>query len=205
MLKKCALLLARVWEKGHKIIMPKSMWLCGQLMCLIFSLVYMRPAFSFSLSQVPCNDRAKIYKVCTDQKVLFQEKAMAAMESGKFLLITFGADWCPWCQSMNTILSDQSVWSSLDADVLRLDIGVFKYDGRKKNSSGVQILKDLIVANKKKAKDYNGIPLLSVVDPKTNKAIFIKTADLEDNSQGKGHDKDKVIKAVLDSVKTLRL
>lgn len=149
-------------------------------------------------TEASCNDNKKIYKVCTDQYRAFENALKKAKASDKLVLVTFGAEWCPWCLSMNQVLNDNKVWKKLEAKVLRSDIGIYKYDSRKQVETGRKVLDELLAINKKDPTDYKGIPLLAVVDPKTKKTIFINSGDLEKNTKKKkGHDKAKVTEVIL--------
>ncbi len=49
-----------------------------------------------SFAKTPCNDSKSIYKVCANQKSIY-EKAVQQAKKQKILLV-FGAEWCPWCR-----------------------------------------------------------------------------------------------------------
>lgn len=145
-----------------------------------------------------CNDQKKIYKVCSDQSKTFDKTLKKAIETDKLVLVTFGAEWCPWCLSMNQVLSDKKVWKKLQAKVVRSDIGIYMSNSRKPAESGRKVLDELFKVNEKNPSDYKGIPLLAVVNPKTKKTIFINSGDLEKNTKKKkGHDKAKVTEVIL--------
>lgn len=156
-----------------------------------------------AMSKVACNDSGKIYKVCEDQKNIFQRNAKLAIDTQRLMLITFGADWCAWCKSMDKVLTDPQVWDDIASTFVRLEIGVYASDGRKSIASGQKVFQDLLESNRKKEQDFKGIPLIAVVDPKTNKAVFIKTAELEDATEGQNHDKAKVKQVLKDAAKSL--
>lgn len=173
------------------------------LISLIFS-ICLTTTFAMATEQSSgCDDSNRIYKVCTDQNQIIEKYYSTAQSENKLVLITFGADWCPWCKSLNRIFSESEVWSQLDGSVVNSEIGVNDISG-KNVESGLKIITDLLSLNNKDSSTYNGLPFLAVVDPKTKKAAFIQTGDLEDNSNGEGHDRKKVIEAILKAVSEVK-
>jgi thiol-disulfide isomerase/thioredoxin len=163
-----------------------------QILTLFFFLHL--PSLAWS---VDCDDTNKVYKVCSDQSAAFMKVAKKAKSDKKLVLVKFGADWCPWCISLNRLFNEKKFWSSLDQKLVLKEVGLYKYNSRDKIESGESILEKLLSKNGKTRKEVKGVPFLAVVRPSDNKAVFIETGSLEDNSSGKGHDPDKV-KAALD-------
>ncbi len=157
---------------------------------------------------ITCDDSRKIYKVCSDQNLSYMKIHAQAVHENKQLVLIFGADWCPWCQSMNKIFQDPKFRTAIDATMIPLEIGIYKPSSREQVESGTLVLNHLFKVNKLDRNAYKGIPLIALVKPNINskmdKAIFIKTGDLEKNSKAhKGHDPEKVLKALLSAQKRL--
>lgn len=155
-------------------------------------------------AEKPCVDTDKIYKVCTDQNPKLEELKQQATNQKKLVLITFGAEWCGWCKSLHAQFEKPEATKRLDTQFILSDIGVYMYDSPKKTESGVQILNHLLHVNKMSKSIINGFPIMAVVDPKTEKAIFIPTGNLEENKNGKGHDIEKVFAALTKAANDLK-
>jgi thioredoxin-related protein len=151
-----------------------------------------------------CNDTNKTYKICSDQGVPYKATLEKAKADNKLVLLSFGADWCPWCQSLHKIFGTADFQRDFDKNLVIQEIGVFRYDSRTKIESGMNILKTVIEANAKKLDMVDGYPFLVMLSPKNNKAVFIPTGSLEDNSHGKGHDTKKIKVALNKAIKQLK-
>lgn len=144
-----------------------------------------------------CNDNRRIYKVCSDQREEFEKKLDQAKKENKFVLIKFGADWCPWCVSLHKIFTSPDFKESLDKHFVLSEIGVFMYDSTDKVISGTDILSELLKQNNLDKTYVQGTPFLVVLNPTNNKGIFINTADLEKNTDTtQGHDQEKLLKVL---------
>jgi thiol-disulfide isomerase/thioredoxin len=145
----------------------------------------------------------KVYPICSDQMELTKNALAKAEKAEALVLFTFGADWCPWCISLEGILSDQKWLETLPKNMQRGAIALFRE--RKRIASGTSAL-DLIARmdpqlDREKLK---GIPILVLVNPAEQKAIFIDTASLEKNSATqKGHDPIKLAEAIRKSFEKL--
>lgn len=141
-----------------------------------------------------CDDSGKIYRICQDQKTIFAAAAEKAIAEKKNLLVVFGADWCPWCRSLNTMLNAEEVKESISPDTVLVEIGVYKEQD--KLPSGEEVLAQVIGYSKAKV-NRKGVPLMALVDPVKKKAVFVDTAPLEKNTKvSKGHDPKKVSDAL---------
>lgn len=146
--------------------------------------------FSLSAYAGNCEPAGRIYPACSDQKKNFEESLSKAKQENKLLVVTMGADWCPWCVSLHKIFAQATKGQAF----LFFDVAL--YDGRERLPVAEKILSDLKLWSKI-SKDLKGIPLLFVVNPKTKKAIFIDTEPLEKNTtNSKGHDENKVTQAL---------
>lgn len=140
-----------------------------------------------------CEDSKLIYKVCSDQSKIFGKQLAQAKKNNKKLLVVLGADWCPWCVSLNRILHVEEFWKDLPGFELA-EIGVYK--GEDRFPSGDKVLARIMEAAGEKAKP-KGVPILAVYNPNTSQARFIDTEPLEKNtSVSKGHDPEKLVKAI---------
>lgn len=161
--------------------------------------------FCTSMTAYSCDDSGKIYKVCSDQQAAFQATLEQAIAEDKIVLVKFGADWCPWCQSLHKILSNEQMLREIGNDQLLLsEIGTNMYNSAEKVESGINILLAILEANGQSKDVVKGTPLIVVLRPSDLKAVFINTGDLEDNSKGEGHDKQKVKQAIQEAMNQLR-
>ena len=134
-----------------------------------------------------CEDAKKIYKICSKQQKLYDDASANAKKNEKLLLVTFGFEACPWCQSIHKIFTAAENQTKLAAYQL------VTIEAKSKELDGKQVLEKL---NKKKVK-VDGYPFLAIVNPKNGKTAFINTADLEANTETtKGHDAAKLFGAI---------
>lgn len=163
----------------------------------LFSLLLMFVT-SVAAAETPaesCDDSQLIYKICTDQKVIYAQKLQEASEQNKLMLVTFGADWCPWCKSLKRIF-DQAK-GELSTKYVVFEIAVYYPTSGDTFESGIQLTEEIMKLNNLDPKEtFKGIPALAVINPQTGKAAFISTGNLEDNSNGYGHDVQKVMAAI---------
>lgn len=155
-----------------------------------------------------CDDSKKIYKICNDQQVTYQKLRAEAIKQKKLVVIVFGADWCPWCKSMHMIFQNDNFKKDIAPSMIPYEIGVYQYNSKQPVDSGVSILNQYLTLNKLNLKDYKSVPLIAVIKPEINiqkdKVMFIKTGDLEKNTAtSKGHDSEKVLKAILNAKEAL--
>ncbi len=156
--------------------------------------------FAFAADNKSCDDKGKIYRVCTDQAKIFDSAWEKAKAENKHLLVVFGADWCPWCVSIHRLLS-LGEEGLPGANVVVEEIGL--YQEREKLASGLSVL-DRVAALSKSPVKRDGVPLLAVINPKNSKATFINTAPLEKNTKvSKGHDPKKLSAAVQKAIKSV--
>ncbi len=152
--------------------------------------------FAQPLYAKKCVDRKKVYKVCSNQERSFKQSIYRAKKKNKLILVKFGAEWCPWCQSLHKIFHSKDFKGKYHKKFELLEVGVFHYDSKTMVDSGMHILQRLLDKNNLSKDKVEGYPFIAVVNPKTLKAIFINTGKLEDNRKGKGHYKQKVYQAL---------
>jgi len=149
-----------------------------------------------------CDDNGQIYRVCSDQQEIFSAAVDKAMKEKKMLLLVFGAEWCPWCKSLNTMLTTDELKKTIAKDMVVAEIGLYKNSDRL--PSGDAVLKKIASLSKNKVKK-DGIPVMAVYDPEKKGAFFIDTEPLEKNTKvSKGHDPKKLAAAVKKASSTLR-
>lgn len=166
-------------------------------MKLFWGILFLLSFYSISAVHAgDCDDSSKIYKICKDQAPKFTEALDRAKKNNKSLLVVFGADWCPWCVSLNKIFHSDKNKEKVSSKYEVFEVGLYAYDGREKIPSGIAILDQV----KKMAQDnrkQNGIPILAVVNPAKNKAALINTGPLEKNTKTtKGHDEARVFDSI---------
>lgn len=123
------------------------------------------------------------YEVCADQMALFQRGLAEARKSGKLLLITFGATWCPWCASLQKKIQTEDVLKhqgeALDyaAAFHHIEIGVSTLDKGKRAdlSSGEAVLASVL--KQTPAVRIRAIPFVAVIDPANPQRTFARNID----------------------------
>ncbi|MGZ3692859.1 MAG: thioredoxin family protein [Bdellovibrionota bacterium] len=146
-----------------------------------------------------CDPKGRIYPACSDQKVLLTDELAKAKKDHKMLLLVFGADWCPWCQSLHQMLKVAELPEAAEYNIAEIAL----YDGQEKSPSGLAVL-DRVLAFAKKKEAGSGIPLMALVNPVNEKAAFIETESLEKNTKvTKGHDPKKLFAALTKAKKKL--
>ena len=156
----------------------------------------------FALAAPDCDDAGKAYRFCADQKPIFEEAVKKAESAGQPVVLVFGAEWCPWCQSMHQLMTVEKESHQIAGQAVVEEIALYKDQDR--IPSGWAVLDE--VAGYSKAKvDKEGIPLLAVYNPKSKKSAFIDTAKLEKNTKvSKGHDVKKVAAAVKKAIASVK-
>jgi len=148
-----------------------------------------------------CNDQAKIYKICSDQHVLFTNAQKEAIAGKKNLVLILGADWCPWCVSLHRIF-DREEFAQRFPEMKFVEIGIYK--DRDRLASGDKVLEELM-AMAKISERPEGVPILALLNPKSKKAHFIPTEPLEKNTKvSKGHDTEKLAEALKQAAALLK-
>lgn len=162
-------------------------------------LAFLLPIFSFAAD---CDDSGKIYRHCADQKKIYEAAMEKAKAEKQMLMLSFGADWCPWCRSVHTLLVVEKENHQIGGGAIVEEIAVYK--DQDKLASGWEVLEEVAGFSKEKV-DKEGIPILAVVNPVSKRAIFIDTGKMEKNTKvSKGHDVKKLQAAVKKAIATLK-
>ena len=141
------------------------------------------------------------YRVCDDQMALLAKGLADARASGKLLLVTFGATWCPWCATLQKMLPTADLLGrtgdklNYAASFHHIEIGLSTvYKGKKADiPSGEAVLAwTLKRANGAKIR---AIPFLAVLDPANPEKIWAR--NLEDVNQAAGKVEAPKLRALL--------
>ena len=96
------------------------------------------------------------YDEQADARAEIDRMLQCARDEGKPLLVMFGANWCPWCRNLDTLLaSDRQLSAQTDRVFLRLNIDIGEYDRNMDLAAGFG-LSNL---------DDTGIPMLVILAP----------------------------------------
>ncbi len=170
------------------------MGIINLLIC--FFLFYLGAGIS-SAKEAACDDSKLTYKTCTSQETIFSKSFKEAKHNKKLLLVQYGFEGCPWCQVMHKGFMHGKMKGFIDKNFVFTSINISEKTGKS-------------VFNKnrgeyKESPKKTGYPFLVVINPATNKSVHRDTGDLEDNSNGKGHDLAKLTKALKEAIKKVKL
>lgn len=144
---------------------------------------------------VLAGSQGQVYDERADARVEIRRMLDCAREEGKPLLLTFGANWCEWCQDLHTLLSaDRELASLLDDNYLTLSVDVGDLD-RNIALAAEYGVRDL---------DDTGIPVLVVLRAAGDVAV-VKNAD--DFVKGERYSRSRVrdfLRKYRDAVLTVR-
>ncbi|MEZ5775950.1 MAG: thioredoxin family protein [Hyphomicrobiaceae bacterium] len=197
--------------------MPKACWLLAGLLALVAA--FAAPALAGGWSVPPpgyvdhplpdcprsLSRPLAHYRVCEDQMAGFASALAKARAEGRFLLVVFGATWCPQCASLERTLdgglletgsTETAQAAPLAARLLRYDVGgsVLVKGRTRAVPSGAAVL-DLVLARDPEA-EWRGWPFIAVLDPADPSRVYTRnTADLWDPAAAR-HDPDR-LRAVL--------
>ena len=127
-----------------------------------------------------CDDSKKIYKTCSDQTNLYEAAYDEALRSKKLLLITFGFEECPSCQSLHQLISSKAFSSEFNENYL--DIGIGMYNEGKIEFTGQLVFDAVSELESPGGLELKTYPYIVVVNPKTQKAVPFQAGSMS-NSQ----------------------
>lgn len=120
--------------------------------------------------------RQALYRVCDDQRALFNEALAKAQREGKLLLVTFGSTWCPTCKSFSGMLEGMA-GEDHTRGFTRVEIAVSTIkDGRRMPiATGEQVLKRVLDATP--GTKLRSVPFIAVIDPRDPSRVFARNLD----------------------------
>jgi thiol-disulfide isomerase/thioredoxin len=124
---------------------------------------------------------------------LFAEALEVARRSGKLLMVTFGATWCPSCKSLHEGLESQVVNDRpVASQFVRVEIAISTLkDGRRLSvDSGNAVLR-LVLGDAPQTKP-RAVPFIAIVDPDNRTGTFARHLEDVEQGSGGGFDFDKV-------------
>ena len=147
-----------------------------------------------------CPFAGKSYAPCEDQMQRLAGALEKAKADGKLLLIVLGADWCPWCRSLEKLLPTDQVLARKDA---QFDYaGAFAYtniatsalnDGKRVTVPSGAAVEALLFGRSRAPRASRSIPYFVIVDPRSGDVYHRDTGDLEDTfNVEQTHDAAKI-------------
>lgn len=129
------------------------------------------PGYTFETPSA-CPMTWKRYDACADQMSKFTDALAKAQAANRKLLVVFGADWCPWCRTIDSNLPTADYLEHPDlkgkVDVVNIAVSAAK-DGRKvRLPSGIAV-QTLVAQDLLLDKTNGGIPFFALVDPATDR------------------------------------
>jgi thiol-disulfide isomerase/thioredoxin len=150
----------------------------------------------YSYKSVPgCPFPTKAYSACEDQMAVFKAARERAARNGKLLFVIFGADWCPFCRSLDRLTPTADVLGHKDLagrfEMVRIAASVIAEGRKMRVPSGVAVM-DRILA-RTPGISAKGLPFLAVIDPRDDARAFTTNSDdLEGGGGEPSHDPAKV-------------
>ena len=102
---------------------------------------YQGPDAVFDPADLPYDESADAYAIVADAR-------HQALQAGKFLMITFGANWCMDCRTLYRILKTDDVAAYTDGifDFINVDVGKFNKNRDVAEELGVDLARGIPVA-----------------------------------------------------------
>jgi thiol-disulfide isomerase/thioredoxin len=129
------------------------------------------PDYSYTQLSL-CPQSYARYQACDDQMALFTAAVTAAREKKRKLLVVFGADWCPWCRTIDGNLPTPDYLGHPDLkdriDVVKIALNVLK-NGRKVIVPSGQAVQDLVAKNMLPDRPEGYIPFYAVINPENGR------------------------------------
>jgi glutaredoxin len=140
------------------------------------------------------------YTPCEDQMQRLASATDKAKAEGKLLLIVLGADWCPWCKSLEKLLPSGDVLARKDAQFDYAATYAYTNIATSAVAKGKRIaipsgtaVETLLFGRSKMKRQSNSIPYIIVLDPKSGAVFHRGMGDLEDTfNVAQAHDVTKI-------------
>lgn len=163
------------------------------------ALVVPPPGYAFA-APADCPFAGVSYAPCEDQMQRLARAADKARAEGKLLLIVLGADWCPWCRSLEKVLPTADVLARKDTEFDYAANYAYTNIATSAVSKGKRIaipsgnaVETLMFGRSKVRRQSNSIPYIIVLDPKSGAVFHRGTGDLEDTfNVAQTHDVKKI-------------
>ena len=131
------------------------------------------PPANYAYAQLSvCPQTYVRYLACDDQMARFSAALAKAREGKRKLLVVFGADWCPWCQTIDKNVMAAEYLNHPDLidkfEVVKIALNVLQNSRKVIVPSGQAVL-DLVSANIRPDKPEGYIPFYAIVDPDENR------------------------------------
>lgn len=163
------------------------------------ALIIPPPGYSYAAA-ADCPFAGASYAPCEDQMQRLATALEKARGEGKLLLIVLGADWCPWCRSLEKLLPTADVLARKDG---QFDYaGTFAYtniavsavaQGKKVAIPSGTTVEALLLGHSKVKRQSRSIPYIIVLDPTSGDVFHRGTGDLEDTfNVAQTHDVAKI-------------
>ena len=143
-----------------------------------------------------------MFEVCADQMALLAKGLADAKASGKLLLVTFGATWCPWCATLQRLMPGPELLGrkgdALDygATFHHIEIGVSTlHKGQKADIPSGEAVLGWVLKRTPDVK-IRAIPFLAVIDPASDARVWARNIDDTEQKSKTEHDPARV-RAVL--------
>jgi thiol-disulfide isomerase/thioredoxin len=139
-----------------------------------------------------------IYAACEDQMKLFSEAVARSRESGRQLLVFFGADWCPWCRRFNKLLGT-GVLEEKDLagriDIVPIAVSVVS-GGRKVDVTSGDDVASYIGEKTGNDIAVTSLPYFLLVDPKSESRVVAIPSGSFQSESSEGYDPGNVRKTL---------
>ncbi len=154
-----------------------------------------------------CPDLARrqtLYRVCDDQRRLFNDAVAAARRDGKLLLVTFGSTWCPTCKSFSGMLEQAGTAAKPSgavaaSDFAHVEIAISTLlDGRRVPvRSGEAVLARVLEAAP--TVKLRSVPFIAVIDPHDMTRAFARNLDDCETTAGGTIDGERMRQILVDA------
>lgn len=152
----------------------------------------------------PCNGTkppALIYNICADQLALFSDALERTAQSGKSLVVVFGATWCPSCKALKAVVPSAALFSAMPGGkplvdriaISEIAISTLENGKLKSVPSGEAVLA-LVLKQRPEAKQ-RAVPFLAVIDPQSGRT-FVRNLDDMEPASGGDWSLDKIASAI---------